>query len=181
MNAWVCPLMNWILVPTQDAGSFNQFPEFHTGLPIGAHPGAFGVVRKNHTHEGVDLYVPSGTLVQPVEKGIVVHIEAFTGEHAQTPWWHNTWAVFVEGPSGVVVYGEIEPAGILKIGDQVDPKVSILGQVIPVLKKDKGRPGCMLHLELHTKGARQAPAWEGDRPSTLLDPTAYLKNISKKL
>ena len=172
MQKWACPLINWTLVPTHSAGSFNQFPAFHTGLPMGNHPGAFGVVRKNHTHEGVDLYAPPCTKVCAVEEGVVVHIEPFTGEHANTPWWENTWAVFVEGESGVVVYGEIALAPHIALGHKLQRK-SLIGEVIPVLKKDKGRPGCMLHLELHEKGTREAPAWEAKRPSTLKDPTPY--------
>lgn len=168
---WAIPLP-LTLVPTPDddgtAASCGT-----TWLPLAPHPGAFGVRRAHHTHEGVDLYAPEGTAVSPVEPGVVVVIEPFTGASAGCPWWRDTWAVFVEGASGVVVYGEIIPNPELAIGQRV-ALGQILGRLTPVLRADKGRPMTMLHLELHTRGARAAPAWEDERPGTLQDPTAYL-------
>lgn len=172
MSAWRNPLP-LSLVPTRDALSFASLPSDQTGLPLHPHPGAFGFVRKHHTHEGVDLYAPEGTPVCAVEDGVVVRIEPFTGPSAQSPWWQDTDAVFVEGSSGVVVYGEIVPRGDLKEG-MILQAGDMVGAVKAVLREDKGRPSAMLHLELHDKGARQAPAWEHARPSTLLDPTDYL-------
>ncbi len=142
------------------------------GLPVGSHPGAFGVKRKNHIHEGIDLYVPEGTPVRAVEDGIVVALEKFTGTEATppSPWWMDTEALLVEGASGVVVYGEItsirEPGYEVKAGD-------LLGYVIQVLKKDKGRPMSMLHLELHEHGTRQTSEWLDEKPASLLDPTPH--------
>lgn len=137
------------------------------------HPGAFGVARKHHTHEGVDLYAPPGTQVRTVEAGVVVRVEDFTGPKAGTPWWQDTQAVFVEGPSGVVVYGEL--VAQVKEGQQMAAG-EVVGYLTPVLTTPKGRPDCMLHLELHAHGARQAPGWDHgcDRPDTLKDPTPYL-------
>jgi len=39
----------------------------------------------------------------------------------------------------------------------------------------------MLHLELHEKGARDAPEWPAGtaKPETLRDPTPYLKGLVK--
>lgn len=152
-------------------------PEGYTGVPLAPHPGAFGVERKNHTHEGVDLYCPEGTLVDAVEEGTVVAVIPFTGALATppSPWWHDTWAVLVEGPSGVVVYGEIRPA--VKVGDPIKAGWTI-GWVKQVLKEDKGRPMSMLHLELHRSGTRDAYAWEDERPESLLDPTPFLLEIT---
>jgi hypothetical protein len=151
-------------------------PEGTTGIPVGdEHPGAFGYVRRNHVHEGVDLYCEDGTVVRAVEDGTIVAIIPFTGGHATppSPWWRDTWAVLVEGSSGVVVYGEITPYG--QIGDTVLAGWTV-GHVAQVLTKDKGRPMSMLHLELHDHGTRDAYEWteESGRPASLLDPTPHL-------
>ena len=144
------------LVPTSDSESFRVLPEGLTGLPLRPHPGAFGVQRQHHVHEGVDLYCEPGTPVFAVEAGVVVRVMPFTGPRAGLPWWLDTQAVMVEGPSGVVLYGEIEASvaeGAYVEGGQQ------LGQVTRVLRHDKGRPLSMLHLELHEPGTRSAPEW----------------------
>lgn len=171
---WVNPIP-FALQATSESESFRSMPRGVTGLPIAPHPGGFGVKRKHHTHEGVDLYVPTGTPVWAVEAGEVVAVLPFTGPHAGSPWWKDTYAVFVEGPSGVVVYGEVAPH--IKVGAQLLAGM-ILGVVTPVLRQDKGRPMCMLHLELHTPGSRSAPEWlvHDERPAVLLDPTPFLQN-----
>lgn len=167
------------MVASDQSRSFETLPEGVTALPLAPHPGAFGVVRKHHTHEGVDLYAPAGTPVSTVEAGVVVRIEAFTGEHAGTPWWHDTWAVFVEGATGVVVYGEIQPGEGLAVGARLTAG-AVLGHVVPVLKTPKGRPAAMLHLELHAPGTRSAPAWEQglEKPVSLRDPTPHLRPLA---
>lgn len=149
-------------------------PAGYTGIPLGDdHPGAFGYRRANHRHEGVDLYVPEGTEVVAVEPGVVVAVIPFTGQHAQpsSPWWHDTWAVLVEGPTGVVVYGEVTPA--VQVDDLLEASQTI-GHVKQVLVNDKGRPMSMLHLELHKPGTRDAFEWLDARPESLLDPTSEL-------
>jgi murein DD-endopeptidase MepM/ murein hydrolase activator NlpD len=128
----------------------------------------------------VDLYAPEGTAVLAVESGTVVVIEPFTGPAAGSAWWQDTQAVFVEGASGVVVYGELRPAQGLALGDLVQAG-QVIGHLTPVLRQDKGRPGCMLHLELHVAGTRDAPGWDHgrDRPATLCDPTPRLLACGK--
>jgi murein DD-endopeptidase MepM/ murein hydrolase activator NlpD len=174
--SWCIPIP-FRLVPTSDSMSFQHMAEGETGLPLTGHPGSFAHVRKHHTHEGVDLYCPEGTPVHAVETGYVVAIIAFTGAAVGSPWWHDTVAVLVEGESGVVVYGEIIPRAT--VGSQVQAG-DLIGNVKQVLTKDKGRPMSMLHLELHKKGARDAPAWETQRPDTLLDPTSFLLEACKQ-
>lgn len=175
---WHSPLP-LALIPTEDSESFKNMPSGMTGLPMGgSHPGAFGAIRKNHIHEGVDLYCPEGMTVSAVEEGVVVAVMPFTGSIAvpPNPWWHDTHAVLVEGSTGVVVYGEITPA--VKVGDTVTQGQAI-GWVKQVLKVDKGRPMSMLHMELHVHGTRDAYEWpvEGPKPTSLLDPTPYLLQI----
>ena len=166
------------LVREEDSEGFREREPGTTGLPVGdAHPGAFGFRRANHVHEGIDLYCDEGTPVFAVEDGVVVAIIAFTGPSAEppSPWWHDTKAILVEGESGVVVYGEVAVGSGVHEGVNVGAGEAI-GHVVPVLKKDKGRPVTMLHLELHRTGARDAWEWplDGERPATLLDPTKHL-------
>jgi hypothetical protein len=112
-----------------------------------------------------------------VEDGVVVAVIAFTGPSAEppSPWWHDTQAILVEGDSGVVVYGEVGVGTGIREGVRVG-RGETIGHVVPVLKKDKGRPGVMLHLEVHKAGVRDAFEWteEGGRPESLLDPTEKL-------
>lgn len=144
-------------------------------IPIGDHPGAFGVLRKHHIHEGVDLYAHPGDPVFTMETGTVTLIEPFTGEQVGSPWWRNTWAVHVEGLSGVLVYGEIIPNPHIFEGETV-LRGSVLGHVTPVLLTDKGRPTTMLHLELHAHSSRGTFSWDLGQPQAeaLLDPTPLL-------
>ncbi|MDI1226387.1 MAG: M23 family metallopeptidase [bacterium] len=169
------PPINLVLVPSDDSMSFQAMKPGETALPLPPHPGAFGVERAHHVHEGIDLYCAEGTEVQAVEAGKIVAIIPFTGLRANSDWWHDTDAVLVEGASGVVLYGEISSAG-KQVGDTVQ-RGEILGQVKQVLKTDKGRPMSMLHLECHTAGTRDAYEWTvaSGRPPSLLDPTPFLK------
>jgi murein DD-endopeptidase MepM/ murein hydrolase activator NlpD len=141
-------------------------------------PGSFGYKRKFDIHTGIDLYCDDRAPVYCVEDGRVVNIENFTGESAQSPWWNETKAVLVESKSGVLVYGEIDVDESIHIGKNI--KIGdILGYVIPVLKKDKGTPMCMLHFELYKHGTTSTVWWklEDDKPSNLLNPTTLLKSL----
>jgi hypothetical protein len=142
-------------------------------IPVGTHPGAFGVGRTHDFHTGVDLYCSPDTEVFAVETGVVVGKERFTGQQAGSPWWDDTEAILVEGPSGVVLYGEI--CGHVILGQEVRPG-SRIGFTRTVLKKDKGRPMCMLHIELYEHGTTESVWWKRDqnKPANLLDPTEKL-------
>jgi murein DD-endopeptidase MepM/ murein hydrolase activator NlpD len=144
---------------------------------VTSYQGDFGAIRKHDIHTGVDIYCDPQQLVVAVEDGEVVSIENFTGENANppSPWWNDTKAVLVEGNSGVVVYGEINPLESIKVGQKV--KVGkILGKVITVLKKDKGTPMTMLHIELYKKGTRETTVWHlgEEQPENLLNPMSHL-------
>ena len=143
-------------------------------------PGQFGAIRRYDIHTGVDLYCPLNTQVLAVEAGRVVAIENFTGASAGSPWWNETKAVLVEGASGVVVYGEINP--YVELGDDLSHS-EVIGIIDrPVLKKDKGRPTVMLHIELMQLGSRKTVWWLHDtpQPKSLLNPTNHLLNIFTK-
>jgi murein DD-endopeptidase MepM/ murein hydrolase activator NlpD len=171
---WICPIP-FSLVVTGDGESFREHGPGVTGLPVAQHPGAFGVVRKHHVHEGVDLYCPSGTEVRAVEAGRVVEVLPFTGALAGLPWWLDTEAVLVEGASGVVLYGEISAA--VAVGAELQAG-DLVGNVTRVLRNDKGRPTSMLHLELHVPATRALVEWyaETGRPASLCDPTSMLRD-----
>ena len=161
-----------VLVPTK----FRDFVTLghQTQLPLPPHPGAYGVKRKHHTHEGVDLYCPVDTVVRPVEDGRVVAVIKFTGPDATppSPWWLPTQAVLVEGESGVVVYGEV--LSRVSVGWDVYRGSTALGVVRQVLTKNKGYPMSMLHLELHEHGTTNAWDWIDEKPPSLRDPTPFL-------
>ncbi len=152
-------------------------------IPIDGHLGAFGTQRKHHRHEGVDLYCNPGESVHAVESGVVVNILPFTGPSAGSEWWNDTKAVMVEGESGVVCYGEIEPRQGLEIGSKVSAGEEI-GVVVQVLKHNKGRPMSMLHLELYEHGTTAPVEWGpnlfGKIPEHLLNPTPTLLEALKK-
>lgn len=175
---WYFPLMNMKkLEGTDDSFSFLDIDlENEVQIPVGPHVGAFGIRRRHDVHKGIDLYAPVGEKVYPVESGTIVDICPFTGEIAGFPWWENTWGVYVEGKSGVVVYGEIQPNPTLKIGDIVNPNRMDIGSVLQVLKRDNKRPLSMLHLELHDRWHIHTEQWEigKPKPEGILDPTKYL-------
>lgn len=162
-DCWRWPLASWSFV----------------GIPIGNHRGAFGKVRRHDTHTGVDLYCVHDTEVFAVEDGEVISVENFTGPSADagregpSPWWNDTKAVLVKGKSGVVLYGELYPH--LEAGDKIMAGTRV-GFSRTVIKKDKGLPMCMLHLELYKPQTTESVWWplEQNQPSNLLDPTPQL-------
>lgn len=182
---WISPI-DYKLIITRDSNSFQNMKENETGLPIFPHVGAFGVKRKYHIHEGVDLYCPEGTQVRAVNDGIVVGIVDFTGESVNSPWWEDTKAVLVKTLDGIVVYGEILPDYCLTLHQEIK-QGDIIGYVKRVLKDDKGRPMSMLHLELYKDvsfslhGHHPLIEWKVDEccPSILLDPTPFLANLAE--
>ena len=181
-----------IIETVQKKATLWKFPLFYgNGIPINNHPGAFGYRRKHDVHTGVDLYCSKWAPVNAVESGTVVRIIPFTGPEVvidgkKMDWWLSTKAIAVQGASGVVVYGEVEPIEGLKEGDFVE-QGSKIANVIPVLPKGKERPDIighslsMLHLELYTKlyEDKNRGVWESweldkEKPEHLLDPTNKL-------
>lgn len=151
-------------------------PSVSKSLPGKETQGYFGAVRKNDTHTGIDIYCEPDASVVAVEPGVVINIEKFTGASIGSPWWQETDAIWVKGPSGVVVYGEV--SSIILVGQQVNAGEEI-GFVKTVLKKDKGLPMTMLHLELYNASMTETVWWRHgeEKPQTLLDPTEFLENI----
>ena len=149
-------------------------------LPQPGDPGAFGSVRKHDIHTGVDIYCDPDARVFAIERGVVVAVEKFTGAHADSPWWNDTWAILIRGVDDrVVCYGELKPRAWIQKGYHVFHGETI-GEIIPVLKKDKGvTPTTMLHFELYKPGTTKSVWWHhGDaQPESLLDPTELLGKI----
>lgn len=142
--------------------------------------GRFGAVRKHDVHTGIDLYAPHGSNVYVVESGVVVAVDYFTGSSIGMPWWNETRAVLIEGESGVVCYGEIQEIFRVKVGMKVKAG-DFIATVLTVLKKDKGLPMSMLHLELHA-GYDKTNIWHPwnlnePKPEYLLDPYNKLKHL----
>lgn len=169
------PLLGKTACWDPDPDGFSRF-DLSLSCPIPVpglgHPGAFGYTRRHHIHEGVDLYGQEGDLVVALFGGTVVFNGPFTGPLAGLPWWLPTSAVAIESSLGVIFHGEIEAFHLPK-GTLVEAGTP-LGRLVRVLKKDKGRPVHMLHLEYYRSGARSSIGiWELGmaRPSHLLDPT----------
>lgn len=114
------------------------------------HPGAFGAERKYDIHTGVDLYCLDGSEVLSMTSGVVVGVEQFTGKDVGSDWWNTTYSVtvatdeYIGGNRLFLVYGEIDE--FVEVGDKLE-QGTIIGTVSAVLRKDKGRPQAMLHLE----------------------------------
>lgn len=146
-------------------------------VPKPGDAGFFGAVRKHDIHTGIDLYTEDGACVYAIRSGTIVNIENFTGSNAGSDWWEDTKAILVEDSDGVILYGELEPASGLKVGDTVTEN-QLLGYVKRVLKVDKGKnPTSMLHLEYYTTGTRQSVWWKKDEPmpENLRNPIELLK------
>ena len=179
---WAFPLHTQYYVGTNNDSNSYLDIDIATQIEIPTHPhvGSFGVRRRHDVHSGVDLYANVGTPVYAVEEGTIVAIDPFTGKDAECDWWEDTWAVYVEGESGIVCYGEILPNTSFKVGSNVAQN-SMIGSVLRVLRRDKGRPTSMLHLELHNKGFIHGTHWEKgkEKSENLLDPTQYLIKSKK--
>jgi murein DD-endopeptidase MepM/ murein hydrolase activator NlpD len=175
------------LIDFNEEPSYNKvmkvFPilNYKQPLPEGNHPGAFGVNRKHDVHTGVDIYCPEDSIVSSIEDGTIIKSIIFTGDKAGSPWWEETYSLIVEGPSGWVLYGELDPQSLTPVGTKVktgDP----IGKIKRVLKKDKGKPTTMLHFELYNKNPDDAAIWQlgSIKPDELQDPTILLKNILER-
>lgn len=160
-----------------DSDSWKNKPEGLVQIPVAPHCGSFLARRKNHLHEGVDLYCPIHTPIFAIEAGVVEWIGPFTGKQAKSPWWLDTQAVIVAGPNRKILYGEIVPDSRLALGMPVAEGQPI-GRVAQVLSQDKGRPMCMLHMEVYAPDAPNDGPYPGNTlsppPAWVLDPAPVL-------
>jgi len=159
-----------------------MFPILHfkNKLPTKTEPGSFGFIRKHDIHTGVDLYTETKELIYTMEDGYVVRTGHFTGEQVGTPWWNNTDYILIRSKSGCILYGEIElvPQFIRPMVNEFVEAGTVIGYVKPVLKKDKGRPMNMLHIELYDHNYNgDGVVWNLNepKPEQLRDITPLLK------
>jgi murein DD-endopeptidase MepM/ murein hydrolase activator NlpD len=147
-------------------------------------PNRFGARRKFDVHTGLDLFAPVGEPVYACEDGVVIDVCTFTGASIGMPWWHETQCVSVKSDSGVILYGEIDPK--VQVG-QILEEGALIGTVLQVLTKDKGKPMSMLHIEWYDgnypgKGYEKNvwEAWEldGEMPAGLKNIEYLLYDIN---
>jgi hypothetical protein len=154
----------------------NKMP----ALPAKGSVGDFAFRRSFYHHPGVDVYCADLQIVQTIESGTVVHIENFTGPHADppSPWWNETFSILVEGASGVIGYCELNPFSHIAVG-MLLAEGEAIGTIIPVLKKDKGNGRTMLHLEHYVPGTKHHVTWllDAKKPEELLDPRILLEGL----
>jgi hypothetical protein len=159
-----------------------NFPlkNYITPIPEDNHPGSFAYERRFDIHTGVDLYCREGQEVYAMESGVIISIVQVTGANAGSKWWNDTWAILVQGPSGVILYGEIKADSNHKVGQSVCSG-QLLGTVLRVLKHDKDLPMNMLHLELYDDPVLDGVIWNLDQPKplNLKDPTELLKKARR--
>jgi hypothetical protein len=153
-------------------------------IPVNLHHGAFMVKRRHAIHTGVDLYAPPGSPVYAIEDGEAVNIRWFTGKEAGTEFWASTKSIEIEGYTGTIGYGELIPVDGLKIGDYVKSG-DIIGNLVAVLPKYKGKPQCMLHMSLHAHGWKYILKDQEDQESEpffdlQIDPTLLLLQLKNK-
>lgn len=153
-------------------------------IPVCLHYVAYMVKRRHDVHTGIDLYAPEGSPVYAVEDGDIICIRKFTGTSIGYNWWNETKAVDIEGYTGCLCYGEIEPDLQLKVGDAVK-KGQVIGKVIPVLKEDRGKAMSMLHFSIHRHGfADMIKAVEDTSKESFydlqIDPTMLLIQLKNK-
>jgi Peptidase family M23 len=154
-----------------------RFPlDIKIKVPEYPEPGAFGAIRKHDIHTGIDLYCSPGDEVKSIEGGIVFDIINFTGSHADSCWWNDTKAVIIKSDNRFWLYGEVDPT--VNIGDIII-EGDFIGRVLTVLKKNKGKPMTMLHIELYNSFFENAVVWNLNEPKpiSLEDPTLILKSI----
>lgn len=173
-------MLGKLLMMTRDHYAGKLISPLENPLPMESSPGDFASKRKFDVHTGIDIYCEDGSEVKSMNQGKVVLIEHFTGDQAQSPWWENTEAVIIEHPQGFVLYGEITPK--VKVGDVVCAG-DVIGNVKKVLKKDKGLPQSMLHLEYYAQFPdKGGVVWllEDSFPKNLLNPRLWFpQNLFK--
>lgn len=143
-------------------------------LPSLESQNCFGAKRKHDFHTGVDLFCEENDNVYSIYDGVITNVIEFTG-YSESPWWNDTLAVMIYHPEiqKTFLYGEILTK--IKVGRTVKSGQEI-GRVKTVLKKDKGKPMTMLHMECY-KGLQTNAVWwyhNTKYPNNLEDITKYL-------
>lgn len=181
------PLTGKIKIIINETVGFEKDYSSLAEIPMGIHPGSFGISRKNHIHEGVDIYCNDGDCVVSMEDGVILSITEFTGKSVGSSWWNDTYAIMVKYKDFTINYGEVIPVNNLKVGQYVQ-EGDLIGHVREVLKKNKGRPMSMLHIEMYHNDIGEKEVlkpikeWSLDmeKPTFLKNPTNYLLQFLTK-
>lgn len=139
----------------------------------------FGAVRKYDIHTGIDLFTNIVEPVYAMTDSLVVQVGWFTGIDAvpESPWWNPTKYVICQTQYNndilYFLYGEIstslEVGQYLKAGD-------LIGNVLEVLKNNKGLPTSMLHFEVYKSLPERPLFWyhNQEKPVILMNPEPFI-------
>jgi murein DD-endopeptidase MepM/ murein hydrolase activator NlpD len=164
-------------------------------VPQNGSPGAFWEDRGDRYHCGIDIYAPEGSDVIAVEAGEVFETGVFTSSD-KAPHWNRTYYVLVGHQNGFIAkYAELRSVAVRR-GQRVEggQRIGDVGSVLnarrvtahspPYVRRLHGNGnGSMLHFELFERSCLALPDYQGGnifgslKPSHLVNPTAYLKDI----
>lgn len=147
----------------------------------------FGAVRRYDVHTGIDIFMHEGASVYLPFDGIVIKKGNFTGVNAEpfpSPWWNDTQYIIVQHDVPIwytdllecyVLYGEINVRDDIEVGSKI-PAGDVIGNVVRVLKNDKGFPMSMLHVEVYDECPASPAVWNHNepKPDHLHDPLLFL-------
>lgn len=178
-SVWHSPILrNDLNCAANDCSLYDYLPTF-------SEPGSFGFKRTFEIHNGLDVYCRDGSNVFAVEDGEVIKITQFTGKDVGSPWWEETWAIYVKGQSGVVCYGEMNKQFNFVVGDgvRVGDSLGCIHHVLPEskIRRDiRNHNNAMLHIQLFSEYFTEDIPFEvkSGVKNTLLDPTPYMQNAS---
>ena len=146
----------------------------------------FGPVLKYDIHTGIDIFMHEDATVYVPYDGEVVKIGWFTGTNAEptpSPWWNDTQYVIIRHHAlgKYILYGEIEVCNGLYVGKVVQAG-DMLGNIVQVLKRDKGLPMSMLHIEQYDSIEKAPAIWKLNEscPIGLEDPYDFLLSLKKQ-
>src|SRR5262245_5134907 len=137
----------------------------------------FGATRsKGRVHAGCDIYVPAGTEVRAVAAGTIrVDLSSF---------YQGTASLVIDHYFFTVRYGEMSFEPPIRSGVYSNPLTGQVeeGRILGYVKRTK-YPIPMLHFEMYSGTAKGPLTNPKNKPmqrrSDLLDPTAWLQEISK--
>lgn len=161
----------------------DPLPNFSWSLPIGKyHSSGFGSRKSNGKfHTGVDIQCEPEQQVVSMEYGVVVDIQPFI-KAKESNNVRKTKTIFVEGATGVIVYGNVIYDSNLEIDQEVEAGQPI-GKTVNIYRNKSNKHNvCYLHIEWYEPGTRKRVNWNPNypKPEHLWDPSTKLLNIKKE-